>query len=62
MLMKLRFFFACALLCSTSLSSPMSFAAQVVQIKPQQELASGSAMFYIQVIQINLCLLRQLPS
>ncbi|MBB1427858.1 D-alanyl-D-alanine endopeptidase [Shewanella sp. SG44-2] len=42
--MKFRFLFACALLCSTSLSSPMSFAAQAVQNKPQQELASGSAM------------------
>ena len=42
--MKLRFLFACTLLCATSLNSAVSFAAQAVQVKPQQELASSSAM------------------
>ncbi|WP_160053203.1 D-alanyl-D-alanine endopeptidase [Shewanella litoralis] len=42
--MKLRFLFACTLLCATSLNSAVSFAAQAVQNKPQQELASSSAM------------------
>ncbi|GGP53824.1 D-alanyl-D-alanine endopeptidase [Shewanella saliphila] len=42
--MKFRFLFACALFCSTTLTSAVSFAAPVSQDLPQQELASNSAM------------------